>query len=85
MEEQTLTSGRQYSAPGNSLSIIALCASEWGIFRSVPGGKCLIVSFPQEDPPYAPGANASLQASPAESAPYKFLQAYNKQWLQFRW
>lgn len=37
-EEQTLTSGRQYSAPGNSLSIITLCTSEWGIFRLVQRG-----------------------------------------------
>lgn len=87
MEEQALTLGRQYSAPGNSLSIVTLCASEWGIFRSVPGGdrETGIVSFPQEDPLRAAGADASLQASAVESAPHKLLQAYNKLQLQFRW
>lgn len=34
MEEQLLTRGRQHSSPGNSLAIITLCTSEWGIFRS---------------------------------------------------
>lgn len=76
MEEQTLTLGTQYSAPGNSLPFITLCASEWGIFRSRRGGdrETGIVSFPQEDPPRAPGANSSPQASAAEPAPHKLLQ-----------
>lgn len=52
----------------------------WGVDREKGA-----ISFPQGHPLWAPGANASLQDSAAEPAPYKFLQAYNKQWLQFRW
>lgn len=50
-----------------------------------PGGdRGRTFSFPQEDPPCTPGANASMQASVTESDPYKFMQSYSRKRLQFR-